>query len=404
MGNVITDQDANNAQVISLDTVWCVVPVYNNAATVREVALGCRKHIPHVLVVDDGSTDVNVAQLFAGTDILVVKHTHNQGKGAALMTALEFLSARGGTFMVTIDADGQHYPDDILSFIKELKEDAIFIGCRDFTVANVPESSKFGRKFSNFWFRIETGLAVGDTQSGLRAYPVKYLMALSLASCSYDWEVEVIVRSAWAGLLIRSIPVRVFYAPKEIRVSHFHPFVDNLRITLLHCRLIGRILLPIPHKQLVSREKKTEINPQLFKDPRSFFKDLLAEHATPTGLAAAAFVSIFLAVLPLLSVHMFVILYVVSRLHLNKVMALAVQNICMPPVVPVICIELGHYLLYRQWLTEVSFQVIFWQLKDRVWEWLIGSLIVAPLLATAVALVVFYISSRIHKERVNHAV
>lgn len=116
---------------------------------------------------------------------------------------------------------------------------------------------------------------------------------------------------------------------------------------------------------------------------------LLVEHATPTGLAASAFVSVFLAVLPLLSVHMVVILYVVSRLHLNKVMALAIQNICMPPFVPVLCVEVGHYLLYRQWITEVSLQVILWQLKDRVWEWLIGSLVVAPLLAAIVALVVF---------------
>jgi uncharacterized protein (DUF2062 family) len=113
-------------------------------------------------------------------------------------------------------------------------------------------------------------------------------------------------------------------------------------------------------------------------------------------------VSIFLAVLPLLSVHMVVILYVVSRLHLNKVMALAIQNICMPPFVPVLCVEIGHYLLYRQWITEVSLQVIFWQLKDRVWEWLIGSLIVAPLLAAVVAAIVFFVSSRFHKERLAH--
>ena len=388
-------------EALSLDTVWCVVPVYNNAATVREVALGCRKHIQHVLVVDDGSTDTNVEELFAGTDIPIVKHTANRGKGVALMTALEYVSAHGGTFMVTIDADGQHYPDDIPSLIEGRQDDAILIGCRDFTVADVPGSSKFGRKFSNFWFRVETGLAVLDTQSGFRIYPVKYLRELPLSARSYDWEVEALVRSAWAGLEVRSIPIRVFYPPKEMRVSHFRPFLDNLRLTLLHCRLIGRILLPMPHKQLVPREKKSEINIQLFKDPRSFFTGLLAEHATPTGLAASAFVSIFLAVLPLLSVHMVVILYVVSRLHLNKVMALAIQNICMPPFVPVLCVELGHYLLYRQWITEVSLQVILWQLKDRVWEWLIGSLIVAPLLAAAVAVVVFFVSSRFHKPRLS---
>ena len=120
--------------------MWCVVPVYNNAATVREVALGSRKHLQHVLVVDDGSTDTNVAELFAGTDISVVKHASNRGKGAALMTALEYVSAHGGSSMITIDADGQHYPDDIPSFIKDLQDNVILVGCRDFTVANVPGS------------------------------------------------------------------------------------------------------------------------------------------------------------------------------------------------------------------------------------------------------------------------
>ena len=72
-----------------MGAIWCVIPVYNNAATVREVALGCRKYVDHVLVVDDGSTDVNVTKLFAETDINVVKHAARRGKGAALMTALE---------------------------------------------------------------------------------------------------------------------------------------------------------------------------------------------------------------------------------------------------------------------------------------------------------------------------
>jgi len=116
--------------------------------------------------------------------------------------------------MVTIDADGQHYPDDIPSFIENLDETAVLVGCRDFTVADVPGSSKFGRKFSNFWFRIETGLLARDTQSGFRAYPVKYLKELPLATRSYDWDMEVLVRSAWGGMGIKSIPIRVFYRRK----------------------------------------------------------------------------------------------------------------------------------------------------------------------------------------------
>ncbi|MBF0384411.1 MAG: DUF2062 domain-containing protein [Candidatus Omnitrophica bacterium] len=395
-------EDSKKAN-IPLDFIWCVIPVYNNAATVYKVAVGCRKRLHNVLVVDDGSTDTNVPELFAQTDIHVLRHDTNRGKGAALITALNYIHAHSGMFMITIDADGQHYPEDIPSFIENLHESTILIGSRDFTVVNVPGTSKFGRKFSNFWLHIETGAEVADTQSGFRAYPVGYLKKLIFSTSYYDWEVEVLARCVWAGLTIKSIPINVFYLPGRARISHFRPFLDNLRITLLHCRLIGRILLPIPHKQLVPKTKKNEINMQLFKDPRHFFQGLLAEHATPVGLAASAFVGIFLGVLPLLSVHMVVILYVVSRLHLNKVMALAIQNICMPPFVPVVCIEIGHYLLYREWITEVSLRVIFWQFKDRIWEWLVGSLVVAPLLAIFIAIIVFIISSRFHKERLARA-
>jgi glycosyltransferase involved in cell wall biosynthesis len=232
------------------------VPVYNNAARVREVALGCRKHLRKVLVVDDGSVDAKVAELFAGTDISVVTHAANQGKGAALMTALEYVGARGGAFMVTLDADGQHDPEDIPAVIENLQDDTILIGSRDFKAANMPGASKFGRVFSNLWFRIETGLAASDTQSGFRAYPVKPIRELPLSTRSYDWEMEVLVRAVWAGLGVRSIPIRVFYPPAGQRISHFHPFLDNLRLSLLHCRLIGRVLLPIPHQRLVPGEKE----------------------------------------------------------------------------------------------------------------------------------------------------
>jgi hypothetical protein len=94
---------------------------------------------------------------------------------------------------------------------------------------------------------------------------------------------------------------------------------------------------------------------------------------------------------------MLIILYVISRLHLNKIMALSIQNLCIPPFVPLICIELGHYLLYRTWLTEVSFNIIFGQLHQRLGEWFLGSLIVAPLMAILVGLIVFFIAKKIEK-------
>ena len=93
--------------------VWCAVPVYNNKDTVADLVAGCRSIIKNVVVVDDGSTDVDVASLLSGTDVVVLKHETNLGKGKAILTASKYIEEQGGLFMITIDADGQHNPPDI---------------------------------------------------------------------------------------------------------------------------------------------------------------------------------------------------------------------------------------------------------------------------------------------------
>jgi glycosyltransferase involved in cell wall biosynthesis len=157
--------------------LWWGVPVFNNRDTVRRVVAECRALLPNVVVVDDGSTDADVAELLAGLDVVVLHHGKNLGKGRAILTAARYVEERGGAYLITIDADGQHLPGDIEKFMPYLLEDepAIIIGCRDFHTDNVPHSSRFGRSFANFWLLVETGKVVADCQSGFRAYPVRYL-------------------------------------------------------------------------------------------------------------------------------------------------------------------------------------------------------------------------------------
>ena len=229
--------------------VWCVIPVYNNARTLREVAVGCRAQMDHVLVVDDGSTDAQVGALLEGTDVTILSHDRNRGKGAAILTATDYVRRHGGTHIITIDADGQHSPNDLSKFLAAIREDgtAIIVGCRGFETENVPRASRFGRRFSNMWIRLETGLELHDTQSGFRAYPVHCLTRLRLRGRRYDFEVEVLTRAAWAGVPVREVDVGVTYAAPGQRVSHFRPVVDNLRISRMHARLVGRRLLPFRH-------------------------------------------------------------------------------------------------------------------------------------------------------------
>lgn len=110
----------------------------------------------------------------------------------------------------------------------------------------------------------------------------------------------------------------------------------------------------------------------------AFFLKLLKENSTPFMLGVSAGVASFLAVLPLISLHMAVILAVCIRFRLNKVMALAIQNIYMPPFFPFLCIETGHYIMNGSFLSEITLKTVTSELHLRFWEWLVGSLFIAP--------------------------
>ncbi len=383
-------------------SVWCAVPVFNNRDTVRQVVAECREILPNVVVVDDGSTDADVASLLTGLDVVVLKHDRNRGKGEALLTASRYIEERNGAFMITIDADGQHCPRDIEKFLPHLRADkpAIIIGCRDFNTSNVPASSRFGRSFANFWLLVETGKVVADCQSGFRAYPVHYLNRLTFKGAHYDFEAEVLAKSAWAGLELITVDIDVIYPKPEERVSSFKPFLDNLRLTRIHSMLVGRRMLPLRHRKLVVAPKSFDLS--LLRHPGKVLRMLLQESATPEGLALSASVGMFLAVLPLLFVHSIVILYVSLRLNLNKIVTLNVQHLAMPPFMPAVCIEVGYYLRHGRWLTDLSYGTIFQQFSSRLYEWFIGSLFVAPPAAALVGLAVYASATVIKRVRCAH--
>ena len=122
--------------------------------------------------------------------------------------------------------------------------------------ASVPGKSSFGHKFSNFWFWFETGLTMSDTQSGYRLYPVKLLNNTNFITRKFEFEIEVLVMSAWRGIEITEVPVRVYYADKENRVSHFRPFKDFTRISILNTFLVIIALLYIKPRDFFRGLKK----------------------------------------------------------------------------------------------------------------------------------------------------
>jgi predicted LPLAT superfamily acyltransferase len=229
---------------VAPDGTWCAIPVYNNGATAARVARACRQQLARVLVVDDGSTDGDLRAALADTDIVVLRHPERRGKGAALRTALEHVAGLDARWLLTLDGDGQHLPSDIPRFFDRMTSDpdALLVGCRDMSGGDVPAASRFGRLFSNLWVLAETGRYLPDTQSGFRAYPVRRIHALRLASVHFDFEIEVLVRHAWAGGPTGSVPVNAYYPPAAERISHFDKRRDNARLSLLHARLVGQRL------------------------------------------------------------------------------------------------------------------------------------------------------------------
>jgi uncharacterized protein (DUF2062 family) len=374
--------------------VLLVIPVYNHGATLRDVVRRAMAVHPDVLVVDDGSTDGGAAGV-EGLGARLVRHERNLGKGAAIMTAAREARLLGMTHLVTLDADGQHDPADVPRFLAAMREDpsAIVVGVRDFEGSGAPGSSRFGRKVSNFWLRVQTGAVLRDTQSGFRAYPVEVLEKLSLGERRYSFEIEVLVKAAWAGVPLREVPVSVSYPPG--RISHFGAFADNARLSLLNTRLTMRAILPWPHRRIVpgaAGEGRVSI-----LHPLRSLRLLLAEHASPRELALACSLGVFLGVLPLIGLHTMAILVAAGFLRLNRVAAVTASQICMPPFVPALAIEAGYFLRHGRFLTEISLRTLGHEGLQRVWEWFLGSLVLAPALALVVGGLVYLAAAAIRR-------
>ena len=227
-----------------------VIPVYNHEQRVAEVVQRSLKLGFPVIVVDDGSTDGTYDQIKRIEGIRLLRHRSNRGKGAALLTGFAAAVERSD-WAITLDADGQHNPEDAQTLIDAIPANArpIIIGKREGMFgADVPWTSRLGREFSNFWVRMSGGPVVADSQSGFRAYPLPECLHLDVVARRFQFEVEVLVKARWSHMPVIEAPVRVSYTPGSRRISHFHPFFDFLRNTGLFSRLITHRILTLPFR------------------------------------------------------------------------------------------------------------------------------------------------------------
>ena len=207
--------------------IAALIPAFDCGRTVGRVVRRTKSVVPDVLVVDDGSTD-HTAKFAESGGAEVLRHDVNRGKGAALATGMRRLAKQGFTHALTLDGDGQHLASEIPALIEEAEAHpkAIVVGARR-SNAGAAAMKRFGNDFANLWVWIATGIEIPDTQSGFRVYPIAKTLGLGASGSRFDFETEILLRAARAGIEIRSVPIRAYYpaareAAEPLRSGHRH--------------------------------------------------------------------------------------------------------------------------------------------------------------------------------------
>lgn len=314
----------------------CVlIPTYNNGGTIADVIKDVAQYTEDIIVVNDGATD-NTAEMLTGfPEVHIVSYSPNRGKGHALQTGFKEADKLGYKYAITIDSDGQHYAKDLLIFIEYLEqydgeEEVLLIGARNMTTENVPGKSSFGNRFSNFWFWVNTGNKLPDTQSGYRLYPVHKLTKKKYFTRKYEFEIEVIVRAAWSGVKVDYVPVSVYYPKPEERVSHFRPFKDFTRISLLNTVLVLVAILWVKPRDflrlLFSKKGWKVILNAIFVNP----------YESNHKKAASLGFGVFMGIVPIWGFQLLVGIPLAILFRLNKALFIIAANISVPPIIFVI--------------------------------------------------------------------
>lgn len=241
-----------------------VIPAFNEAGTIREVAARALRHVPDVVVVDDGSTDGTGAAL-AGLPVTLVRNEANRGKGFSLAQGAREAIARGAGAIVTLDGDGQHRPEDIPRLVAAHERDpaALIIGSRLHERAHIPRDRYLANRFANFWIAWAAGQPIADSQSGFRIYPVKLFRELAPRAerdPGFVFESEALIEAGRRGVRITDVPVTAAY-PERARRSYFRPVLDIARIArMIAWKLLSRgLYLPGLVKSLRRSARRDEI-------------------------------------------------------------------------------------------------------------------------------------------------
>ncbi len=409
-----------------------IIPCFNHAATLAVVAQAALAHAP-VLIVDDGSTP----PLPEVPGCLRLRLEKNSGKGAALRAGLNLAAELDYTHAITMDSDGQHFAEDLPKFLEgaRAQPDALLVGVRDFYAAGCPTHRRRSNAVSTFWFRIETGVRLGDTQCGFRCYPLALAQKIKTRSGRYAFELEFMVRASWIGTPIVAVPVKCTYAPLAsgsgsgtgasaslsppsapawcsasggacrtddrrgrlshdqeqavppgYRQSHFRPVRDLAHITIMNIGLVLQSwFVPRPLRVAWSQGQRWSL--------RKTVAEFFIEHAREPGqLSLAVGVGLFFGIVPIWGFQMIAAAAVAHRCRLNKAITLLASNISAPPLAPFIVyggLLLGHWLFTGEVVHLAPSQVNMASVREYFGQWFIGSVALAVLAAVAGTIIAY---------------
>ncbi|MCF2520849.1 DUF2062 domain-containing protein [Dyadobacter sp. CY351] len=332
-----------------------IVPTYNNINTLGRVIDSLLPYSRNrdIIVINDGSTDGTAALLAQyGDQLTILDNGVNRGKGYALRAGFAEALRQHYDNAISIDSDGQHLASDIPLFLEAAKQNpgAVIMGSRDMEQEGVPGKSSFGNKFSNFWFKFETGISLPDTQTGFRLYPLREIGKIRLFTMKFETETEVLVRLAWRNVPIVPVKIHVIYDKNE-RVTHFRPFKDFTRISVLNTFLVILTLLYYLPKRLIRQINKKGVW-KIIRDEAVKSDESNLSKAKSIGFG------FFMGIVPVWGFQLLIGIPLSIYFKMNKVLFLTAANISIPPFIPFIIF--GSYkfggLFYQNGVQLTSFE------------------------------------------------
>ncbi len=336
-----------------------VIPTYNNAGTLMDVVKRTESANIPVIVVDDGSTDETPSLLANwGSSGAVITHQQNQGKANALKTGFHFARTNGYTHAITLDSDGQLWPEQVGDFVEAAQSHPkdFIIGQRNDLSDDYPARSRIGRRLQNLAVRVECGATVADTLCGYRAYPLAMFDVVHTRAGGFAFEIEVVTRSVWAGINVRDVPIHCRYFSKDEGVSHYRFVRDWTHALLVHIYLLFRRLIPWPPRRVAHASQcqnvsilKLMANLACWLRPDVLWLQIRTSHLERAVVGSSIGLGVFSACLPAFGIQIVLGLYFAIRLYAGSFLSLGIGLLVLISPVGLVlhmaAFWIGHILL-----------------------------------------------------------